>query len=153
MGFASETDSVFSSPRAESARAVTGRWCPHSGVGEDFLVRLPFFLSKLPELGNEKSTNRSQSAKWTVSSRATNGPLTKFGVAWVQIFGPRTEFSGPKRKPTSLLQACSSHDQEKLCKQKSTLFPNEYPSFSKSWVIFWRLDWIFGQIKTLFSQT
>ena len=23
--------------RAESARAVTGRWCPHSGRGEDFL--------------------------------------------------------------------------------------------------------------------
>ena len=22
--------------RAESARAVTGRWCPHSGEGEDF---------------------------------------------------------------------------------------------------------------------
>ena len=29
--------------RAESARAVTGRQCPHSGVGEDFLVRRPFF--------------------------------------------------------------------------------------------------------------
>ena len=30
--------------RAESARAVTGRRCPHSGVGEDFLVRRPFFF-------------------------------------------------------------------------------------------------------------
>ena len=29
----------ISSPRAESARAVTGRQCPHSGVGEDFLAR------------------------------------------------------------------------------------------------------------------
>ena len=28
---------LLSSPRAESARAVTGRRCPHSGVGEDFL--------------------------------------------------------------------------------------------------------------------
>ena len=27
--------------RAESARAVTGRRCPHSGVGEDFLVHRP----------------------------------------------------------------------------------------------------------------
>ena len=27
--------------RAESARAVTGRRCPHSGVGEDFLGRRP----------------------------------------------------------------------------------------------------------------
>ena len=31
--------------RAESARAVTGRRCPHSGEGEDFLSRQPdFFL-------------------------------------------------------------------------------------------------------------
>ena len=38
----------FSSPRAESARAVTGRWCPHSGEGEDFLMgQLNFFLRKL----------------------------------------------------------------------------------------------------------
>jgi hypothetical protein len=28
-------------PRASSARAVTGRQCPHSGVGEDFLERRP----------------------------------------------------------------------------------------------------------------
>ena len=34
--------------RAESARAVTGWWCPHSGEGEDFLTRQPgfFFLQK-----------------------------------------------------------------------------------------------------------
>ena len=31
--------SSLSSPRAEMARAVTGRQCPHCGVGEDFLVR------------------------------------------------------------------------------------------------------------------
>ena len=29
----------LSSPRAESARAVTGRQCPHSGEGEDLLTR------------------------------------------------------------------------------------------------------------------
>ena len=45
---------AFSSPRAkgrgprgmhaESARAVTGRWSPHSGKGEDFLTgQLNFF--------------------------------------------------------------------------------------------------------------
>ena len=34
----------FSSPRAESARAVTGRRCPHSEEGEDFLMgQLNFF--------------------------------------------------------------------------------------------------------------
>ena len=30
---------LLSSPRAESARAVTGRRCPHSGTGQDFLAR------------------------------------------------------------------------------------------------------------------
>ena len=32
--------------RAESARAVTGRRCPHSGEEEDFLTRQPFFFTK-----------------------------------------------------------------------------------------------------------
>ena len=31
----------FSSLRAENARAVTGRRCPQSEVGEDFLARRP----------------------------------------------------------------------------------------------------------------
>ena len=34
----------LSSPHAESARAVTGRRCPHSGEGEDFLSRQPNFF-------------------------------------------------------------------------------------------------------------
>ena len=29
--------------RVESARAVTGGQCPHSGLGEDFLAHRPFF--------------------------------------------------------------------------------------------------------------
>ena len=33
-------------PCAESARAVTGRRCPHSGVGEDFLGHRPSPLTK-----------------------------------------------------------------------------------------------------------
>ena len=32
--------------RAESARAVTGRRCPHSGRGEDFLSRQPDFFTE-----------------------------------------------------------------------------------------------------------
>ena len=32
---------------AESARAVTGRRCPHSGVGEDFLAHRPGPLTKM----------------------------------------------------------------------------------------------------------
>ena len=34
---------MLTSPRAESARAGTGRRCHHSGVGEDFLARRHFF--------------------------------------------------------------------------------------------------------------
>ena len=32
--------------RAESARAVTGRRCPHSGKGEDFLTGQPDFFTE-----------------------------------------------------------------------------------------------------------
>ena len=38
--------SQLSSPRAESARAVTGRRCPHSGEGEEFLPRQMVPLTK-----------------------------------------------------------------------------------------------------------
>ena len=53
--------------RAESARAVTGRWCPQSGAGEDFLAHgLVFFYGSsrnsetksqkiVPKVGNEPS--------------------------------------------------------------------------------------------------
>ena len=60
---------------AESAGAVTGR---HSGVGEDFLARQPFFFfAKRAFPGSEKLHSRSES---TVSPRATNRPMTKSGV-------------------------------------------------------------------------
>ena len=53
-----------------------------------------FFLRKRPLL---ETKNRSQGAKWTVSLRATNKPLTKFGVQWQktdflaenQVFGSK----------------------------------------------------------------
>ena len=47
--------------RAESARAVTGRRCPHSGEGEDFLTgQLNFFTQTAvtPERKVEKSIPR-----------------------------------------------------------------------------------------------
>ena len=49
------------SPRAESARAVTGRRCPHSGKGEDFLTGPPDFFTETavtPERKVEKSFPR-----------------------------------------------------------------------------------------------
>ena len=52
----------LSSPRAESARAVTGRQCPHIGKGEDFLTgQLNFFFTETavtPERKVEKSFPR-----------------------------------------------------------------------------------------------
>ena len=49
---------VQKSLRAESARAVPGRRCPHSGEGEDFLMdELNFFMKTAvtPERKAEKS--------------------------------------------------------------------------------------------------
>ena len=49
--------------RAESARAVTGRQCPHSGKGEDFLTgQLDFFTETAltPERKVKKSFPRSE---------------------------------------------------------------------------------------------
>ena len=49
--------------RAESARAVTGRQCPHSGKGEDFLTGQPDFFTETavtPERKVEKSFPRSE---------------------------------------------------------------------------------------------
>ena len=46
---------------AESARAVTGRWCPQSGEEEDFLTSQPVFFTKTavtPERKVEKSFPR-----------------------------------------------------------------------------------------------
>ena len=49
--------------RAERARAVTGRRCPHSGKGEDFLTgQLNFFTERAvtPERKVKKSFPRSE---------------------------------------------------------------------------------------------
>ena len=37
------------------ARAVTGRLCPHSGVGEDFLARRPVFFYENDSSSGTKS--------------------------------------------------------------------------------------------------
>ena len=49
LDFRIPTFTHLSSPkglRAESAGAVTGRWCPHSGEGEDFLMGQLIFFTK-----------------------------------------------------------------------------------------------------------
>ena len=58
----------LSSPHAESARAVTGRRCPHSGEGEDFLMgQLNFFTKTAvtPERKVEKLIPR-----WEINRHA-----------------------------------------------------------------------------------
>ena len=42
----SQESAALSSPRAESARAFTGRRNSHSGRGEDFLSRQPNFFTE-----------------------------------------------------------------------------------------------------------
>ena len=52
---------LYGSPRAESARAFTGRRYPHSGKGEDFLTGQPDFFTVTavtPERKVEKSFPR-----------------------------------------------------------------------------------------------
>ena len=54
--------------RAESTRAVTGRQCPHSGKGEDFLTCQPDFFTETavtPERKVEKSFPR-----WEINRHA-----------------------------------------------------------------------------------
>ena len=56
-----DDDYALSSPRAESARAVTGRRNSYSGRGEDFLSRQPDFFTETvvtPERKVEKSFPR-----------------------------------------------------------------------------------------------
>ena len=48
---------------------------------------------------------------------------------------------------------CSNHDWAKMCKEKSTLFPNNDQSFSGFWVFFWREGiGIFGPKTAKFGQ-
>ena len=89
----------LSSPRAESARAVTGRRCPHSGRGEDFLAgRLNFFAETAvtPERKVEISFPR-----WEINRlpRAKNGSWTKIRVVWQKLdFWTKNRNFGPKKR-------------------------------------------------------
>ena len=85
---------------AESARAVTGsgRRCPHSGEGEDFLTGQLIFFTETAVTPERKVENRSQGGKLTVMPRAINGSSTKIGVVWQKSdFWPKTEILGPKK--------------------------------------------------------
>ena len=59
--------------RAESARAVTGRQCSHSGKGEDFLMGQLNFFTETAVSPERKIKNRSPGWKLNVMPRAKNG--------------------------------------------------------------------------------
>ena len=82
--------SFLSSRRAESARAVTGRRCPLSGVGEDFLAHRP-------------SCRGLKMDHWRYPG--------SYGKK--RIFGPKSKFSGPKKTSTSWSKPCSSNQRAK----------------------------------------
>ena len=72
--------------RTESARAVTGRRCPHSGKGEDFLKGQPDFFTETavtPEWKVEKSFRRweinrhAEGLKWVIDQNW--GHMAKIG--------------------------------------------------------------------------
>ena len=74
-GKAAAAEMYFSKELFESARAVTGRRCPHSGEGEDFLTGQPgFFYENCcnsrtesrkidPKVGNERSLRGLQTGR------------------------------------------------------------------------------------------
>ena len=65
----SESGHLASNPcSAESARAVTGRRCPHSGEGEDFLTGQPDFFTK-PAVTPERKVKKSI-PRWEINRHA-----------------------------------------------------------------------------------
>ena len=85
--------------RPESAGAVTGRRCPHSGEGEDFLTGQPDFFTKTavtPEQKVEKSFPRwemnghSEGYKWVIDQNW--GRMAKIG-----FFGQKPRFWAQKK--------------------------------------------------------
>ena len=64
----------------ESARSVTGRRCPHSGLMEDFLARQPVFFYENGRNSNKKSrTIDPKVTKW-------NQPPTHEESVWHDTF-------------------------------------------------------------------
>ena len=91
---------TLSSPRAESARAFTGRQTPTVEGGKTFwALSQNFFTETAVNSGTESRKNRSQGGKLTVMPRAKNGSSTKsWGrMAKNRIFWPKTKFWAQKK--------------------------------------------------------
>ena len=86
--------------RAESTKAVTGRQCPHSREGEDFLTRRPSFFYETAITWEQKV--KKSFPMWEMNR--LSGLLTKIGVVlqksyfWAQkrdFWPKKTHFSVP----------------------------------------------------------
>ena len=124
--------------RAESARAVTGRRCPHSGEGEDFLKCRPgFFFTKTAVTREQKvekllptweMNHLSEGYKQAVDQNW--GRRAKIG-----LFGQIPRFWAQKRI-LFLVLTMAWPRPEKVVQRKSALFQNKYQSLKKFWVFF-----------------
>ena len=118
---------------------------PEWGGGRLFGASAGFF-AKTTQLRNEKSKNRSEGAKWTISPRATIGLLTK-----TRVVMQKNWFSGKnvgcwrkKKELPSWFHPCSGHDREKLCKQKGIFFPNNISLLADFGCFFFGKERTFG---------
>ena len=90
------------------------------------------FFKKMAETRKrkvERCEMNHLSGGYTLVVDKIRGHITKNGGAKNRVFGP------PKTL-ASWCKPCSGQDREKLCHQKSTLFPNRYQSFSRFWACF-----------------
>ena len=90
----------MSSLRAESARAVTGRRCPQSGEGEDFLAHQLFFFMKTAITLDRKVKNSVSS--WEMN-RLSEGYKRAVNLNWsrrakIEFFGPKSRFQAQKKR-------------------------------------------------------
>merc|ERR1711974_166832 len=75
-------------PRAESARAVTGRRCPHSGTGQDFLARSGSSRTKTgvtrqrsERFGRAQRRNGANAEGYKRPVDKNRGPISKNGFS------------------------------------------------------------------------
>ena len=114
-----------SSPRAESASAVTGRRCPHSGEGEDFLTHQPgfFFYKNGCSSGTE---SRKWLLRWEMND-LSKGYKQSVDQNWGRVvkigfFGQKLRFRAQK-KHTLLSPNHVPATTGKSCSKKKLPFP------------------------------
>ena len=115
--------------------AVTGRQCPDSGEGEDFLTgQLNFFTKTAvtPDRKVEKSFPR-----WEMNGHS-EGYKQAVDQNWgrmakIRFLDQTPKFWAQKKGVTFSNSPCSGHDRKKLFKEKKCLCPNNQGGN----VIFW----------------